>query len=332
IDYGQITFSGQHWHATNSCFSCTQCKKPLLGCSFTSRHGQVFCSIMCSQVEEPAGSDSSDSAFQSTQSQESSCIFSLGEDPAANNGSPSQNRLCNQTTQTLSGDNIDCVLQHVDVLSIEDRATDSKDHPVPEFMMPCKSPVKLPHWQTELLEKDTEPRSKVKKPEVWASENDSLTKDKGCELEILTYSQEPSKRNDHSAPLCNFNWLKGGLENAMKVIDNTSITNNRHEVWPVEDQRMKKTVATETLALDQSLAFKHRLDVYCIEQEGQPVGVLDSPTEPSWNKQNQWQDIHVSSEHPAQDQEASPQSLTDQMTEQRIGRSQQDSLAMIQIA
>ncbi|XP_048409211.1 prickle-like protein 1 [Stegostoma tigrinum] len=332
IDYGQITFSGQHWHATNSCFSCTQCKKPLLGCSFTSRHGQVFCSIMCSQVEEPAGSDSSDSAFQSTQSQESSCVFSLGEDPAANNASPSQNWLCNQTTQRLSGDNVDCVLQRVDVLSIEDRATDSEDHLVPEFMMPCKSPVKLPNWQTELLEKDTELRSEIKTPEVWASENDNLTKDKGCELEIVTYSQEPSKRNDHSAPLCNFNWLKGGLENAMKVIDNTSITNNGHEVWPVEDQRIKKTVAAETLALDQSLAFKHRLDMYCIEQEGQPLGVLDSPTESSWNKQNQWQDIHVSSEHPAQDQEASPQSLTDQMTEQRIGRSQQDSLAMIQTA
>ncbi|XP_043572475.1 prickle-like protein 1 [Chiloscyllium plagiosum] len=330
IDYGQITFSGQHWHATSSCFSCTQCKKPLLGCSFTSRHGQVFCSIMCSQLEEPTGSDSSDSAFQSTQSQESNCIFSLGEDPVANNASPLQNRHCNQTTETLPRDNVDCILQHVNILSIKDRATDSKDHPTSEFKKQCKSSIKIPHWQGEVLETDTEPQNEVKMPEVWASENDNLTKDKGCKIEILTYSQEPSKRSDHSAPLCNFNWLKGGLENAMKVIDNTSLTSNGHEFQPVEDQRMKKTVATETLVLDQSLAFKHRLDMCCIDQEEQPGDVLDSPTKSSWNKQNQWLGTQIGSDHPAQDQQALPQG--DQVTEQRTGRSRQDSLAMIQAA
>ncbi|XP_078402434.1 prickle-like protein 1 [Cetorhinus maximus] len=337
IDYGQITFSGQHWHATNSCFSCTQCKKPLLGCTFTSWHGQVFCSITCSQVEEPGGSDSSDSAFQSTQSQESSCAFSLGEDPSASNTSPPQNRHYSQTIETLPVDNTDCILQHVDILSIKDQATDSEDNHVSELKKQCKSSVKLQHWQTdyELLEKDAEPQNEARRLEAWASENDNLTNEKDCKVEILTYGPESDKRDDNSATLCNFNWLKGGLENAMKVIDNTSLSNG-HEVWPVEDQTMMKTMAMEPLALDQGLAFKHQLDKYCVQQGGQLGDVSDSPTKSFWNKQNQWLDVQVGSECAAQDQqtwlETSPQNLRDKMTEQKVGRSHQGSSATIQIS
>ncbi|XP_067913437.1 prickle-like protein 1 isoform X2 [Heterodontus francisci] len=341
IDYGQITFSGQHWHATNSCFSCTQCKKPLLGCTFTSRHGQVFCSVTCSQVEEPGGSDSSDSAFQSTQSQESSYIFSLGEDPMANsasNCSSPQNQHYSQSTETVPVDNTDCILQHVDILSIKDQAPDSQDDLVSELERQCKSSVELQHWQTEyeLSKKEAEPQNEARRPEAWASENDHLITEKGCKVEILTHNQDSDKRKDHSATLCNFHWLKGGLENAMKVIDHTSPSSNGHEVWPVEDQKMVKPVATESLAFDQSLAFKHQLDMYCIQQEGQLGNVSESVTKSFWSKRNQWLDVQVGSENPAQDQQAwlenSPQSLRDKMTEQKIVRSQQDSLATIQIA
>ncbi|XP_078098295.1 prickle-like protein 1 isoform X2 [Mustelus asterias] len=331
IDCGQITFSGQHWHATNSCFSCTQCKKPLLGCAFSSRHGQVFCSIACSQVEEPAASDSSDSAFQSTQSQESGCAFGLGEDSAADTATPPQNRHSSQTADTLSVDNTDCILQHVDILSIKDPAADDEDNLVSELQQQCKSSVKLQDRQADYqsLEKDTKPRSEARRPEAWASDNNLNN------VEILTCSQESDKRNDHSAASCNFNWLKGGLENAMKVIDNTSLSNG-HEVWPVEDRMMMKTMAMEPLALDQGLAFKHQLDMYCIQQGGQLRDRPDSPTKSFWNKQNRWLDGQVGSEHPAQDQqtwlEASPQSLRDKMTEQNVGRNQEDSSAAIHIA
>uniref|UniRef100_UPI00398F5E88 prickle-like protein 1 n=1 Tax=Pristiophorus japonicus TaxID=55135 RepID=UPI00398F5E88 len=340
IDYGQITFSGQHWHATSSCFSCAQCKKPLLGCTFTSRHGQVFCSITCSQVEEPVGSDSSDSAFQSTQSQESSCIFSLGEDPGVNNASSSsspQNLHYSQTTEALPVDDTDCILQHVDSLSIKDQTPGSKDDLVLELKKRCKSSVKLQHWQMEyeLLKKGPEPQNEARRTEAWPSEGGHLKKEKGLKVEILTSNQESGQRNDHSATLCNFNWLKGGLENAMKVID-PSLSSNGHEVWPVEGQRMENTVATESLALDQSLAFKHQLDIYCIQQGGQLGDVRDSSTQSFRGKRNQWLDVQVGSENPTQDQKAwsenSPQRLRDKMTEQKIGRSQQDSLATVQIA
>ncbi|XP_067863680.1 prickle-like protein 1 [Heptranchias perlo] len=341
IDYGQITFSGQHWHATSSCFCCAQCKKPLLGCTFTSRHGQVFCSVTCSHMEEPVGSDSSDSAFQSAQSQDSSCIFSLGEDPKAFNVSSSSSPQIlhhSQTTETLPVDSTDCILQHMDILSIKDQIPGSKDDLVLELKKQCKSSVKLQQQQTEyeLVKIDTEPQNGVRRPEEWLSENDHLMKEKGLKVEILTYNQESDKRNDHSDTLCNFNWLKGGLENAMKVIDHNSPNSNGHEIWPVEDQRMEKTEATESLALDQSLAFKHQLDMYCIQQGGQGDG-SDSSTKSFWSKRNQWLDVQAGSENPAQDQqpirlENSPQRLRDKTREQKIGRSQQDSLATVPTA
>lgn len=68
IDQGQMTYDGQHWHATEGCFCCARCKHSLLGQPFLPKQGQIFCSRSCSLGEEPNGSDSSDSAFQSARS------------------------------------------------------------------------------------------------------------------------------------------------------------------------------------------------------------------------------------------------------------------------
>ncbi|CAN9512547.1 unnamed protein product [Ophioblennius macclurei] len=68
IDQGQMTYDGQHWHATEGCFCCARCKRSLLGRPFLPKQGQIFCSRSCSLGEEPNGSDSSDSAFQSARS------------------------------------------------------------------------------------------------------------------------------------------------------------------------------------------------------------------------------------------------------------------------
>lgn len=65
IDQGQMTYDGQHWHATEDCFCCARCKKSLLGRPFLPKQGQIFCSRACSVNEDANGSDSSDSAFQS---------------------------------------------------------------------------------------------------------------------------------------------------------------------------------------------------------------------------------------------------------------------------
>lgn len=70
IDQGQMTYDGQHWHATETCFSCARCKKSLLGRPFLPKQGQIFCSRACSLGEDQNGSDSADSAFQSARSRE----------------------------------------------------------------------------------------------------------------------------------------------------------------------------------------------------------------------------------------------------------------------
>ena len=46
-----MTHEGQHWHATDDCFSCHLCHKSLLGHPFLPRRGLIYCSIACSKGE-----------------------------------------------------------------------------------------------------------------------------------------------------------------------------------------------------------------------------------------------------------------------------------------
>ncbi|XP_054835211.1 prickle-like protein 4 [Eublepharis macularius] len=75
VDSEQATLQGQHWHAKGSCFCCSLCQKALLGQLISTRHGLLFCSEACSLEKEAVlsstGSDSSDSAFISAPSPDS---------------------------------------------------------------------------------------------------------------------------------------------------------------------------------------------------------------------------------------------------------------------
>ncbi|KAM4618659.1 prickle-like protein 1a isoform 2-T4 [Polymixia lowei] len=79
VDHAQMTYDGLHWHATESCFSCAQCKSSLLGCPFLPRQGRIYCSKACSLGEDVHASDSSDSAFQSARSRESRRSVRMGK-------------------------------------------------------------------------------------------------------------------------------------------------------------------------------------------------------------------------------------------------------------
>ncbi|XP_074125665.1 prickle-like protein 1 [Sminthopsis crassicaudata] len=79
VDHAQMTYNGQHWHATEACFSCAQCKIPLLGCPFLPKQGQIYCSKTCSLGEDIHASDSSDSAFQSARSRDSRRSIRVGK-------------------------------------------------------------------------------------------------------------------------------------------------------------------------------------------------------------------------------------------------------------
>ena len=56
---GQMTHEGQHWHATDDCFSCHSCRKSLLGHPFLPRRGLIYCSIACSKGESSSKQNSS---------------------------------------------------------------------------------------------------------------------------------------------------------------------------------------------------------------------------------------------------------------------------------
>ncbi|XP_053102160.1 prickle-like protein 4 isoform X2 [Hemicordylus capensis] len=75
VDSEQATLQGQHWHAKAACFCCSLCQKALLGQLVTIHNGRLFCSEVCSLEKESAlsstGSDSSDSAFISAPSPDS---------------------------------------------------------------------------------------------------------------------------------------------------------------------------------------------------------------------------------------------------------------------
>ncbi|CAB1346290.1 unnamed protein product, partial [Coregonus sp. 'balchen'] len=71
VDHAQMTYEGVHWHATDTCFCCAQCKSSLLGCPFLPKQGRIYCSKACSLGEDVYASDSSDSVFQSAHSRES---------------------------------------------------------------------------------------------------------------------------------------------------------------------------------------------------------------------------------------------------------------------
>lgn len=79
VDHAQMTYDGQHWHATESCFCCAQCKVSLLGCPFLPKKGRIYCSKTCSLGEDMHASDSSDSAFQSARSRESRRSVRMGK-------------------------------------------------------------------------------------------------------------------------------------------------------------------------------------------------------------------------------------------------------------
>ncbi|XP_077328681.1 prickle-like protein 1 [Lithobates pipiens] len=79
VDHAQMTYDGQHWHATEGCFCCAQCKVSLLGCPFLPKKGRIYCSKTCSLGEDMHASDSSDSAFQSARSRESRRSVRMGK-------------------------------------------------------------------------------------------------------------------------------------------------------------------------------------------------------------------------------------------------------------
>ncbi|XP_042195413.1 prickle-like protein 2b isoform X1 [Callorhinchus milii] len=118
IDQGQMTYDGQHWHATEMCFCCARCKKSLLGRPFLPKQGQIFCSRACSVTEDPNGSDSSDSAFQSARSRESRRSARIGRNSSkVEDKNLKQTPILQAAMSRFSAD-VDPLSQQMDMLSL----------------------------------------------------------------------------------------------------------------------------------------------------------------------------------------------------------------------
>ncbi|MBN3300099.1 PRIC3 protein, partial [Amia calva] len=101
IDHGQMTYEGQHWHATEACFCCARCRQPLLGRPFLPKQGLIFCSRACSLGDDPDASDSCDSAFQSGHSlgsQRRAKTHSQTSTPSGTNSTPARREAANAGT------------------------------------------------------------------------------------------------------------------------------------------------------------------------------------------------------------------------------------------
>ncbi|XP_051547385.1 prickle-like protein 1 isoform X2 [Myxocyprinus asiaticus] len=116
VDHAQMTYEGVHWHATDKCFCCAQCKTSLLGCPFLPKEGRIYCSKACSLGEDVHASDSSDSAFQSARSRESRHSIRMGK-------SSHPTEQCKQTqlylatdyrTSSLCGDNTETMCHQLE--------------------------------------------------------------------------------------------------------------------------------------------------------------------------------------------------------------------------
>ncbi|XP_054551269.1 prickle-like protein 2 isoform X1 [Talpa occidentalis] len=130
IDQGQMTYDGQHWHATEACFCCAHCKKSLLGRPFLPKQGQIFCSRACSAGEDPNGSDSSDSAFQNARAKESRRSAKIGK-----NKGKTEEPMLNQHSQLqlssnrLSAD-VDPLSMQMDLLSLSSQTPSLNRDPI----------------------------------------------------------------------------------------------------------------------------------------------------------------------------------------------------------
>ncbi|EDV24512.1 uncharacterized protein TRIADDRAFT_26089, partial [Trichoplax adhaerens] len=47
LNDGHMAHNDMHWHASDDCFSCSECNQSLLGKTFLPKHGKLYCSVAC---------------------------------------------------------------------------------------------------------------------------------------------------------------------------------------------------------------------------------------------------------------------------------------------
>ena len=129
-----MTHEGQHWHATDDCFSCHSCCKSLLGHPFLPRRGLIYCSIACSKGESSTSKSGS----------------------GKNSSSKLSNNVCEQSmssgNSSVKNDNNHVVYDNVIIQN-----SSKQNHLQPQTAFSCSSPVtstnlgKLPSFKNNYV-------------------------------------------------------------------------------------------------------------------------------------------------------------------------------------
>ncbi|XP_073429342.1 prickle-like protein 1 [Dendrobates tinctorius] len=192
VDHAQMTYDGQHWHATECCFSCAQCKVSLLGCPFLPKKGRIYCSKTCSLGEDVHASDSSDSAFQSARSRESRRSVRMGKSSRSADQCRQSLLLSpalNYKFPGLSGNADDTLSRKIDDLSLSRQGAGFDDNDFWKGRDEQETPEDHEEWaehddyMTQLLIKFGEkglfqqPAEDHRSGESWISENVKICSD-----------------------------------------------------------------------------------------------------------------------------------------------------------
>ncbi|XP_051949859.1 prickle-like protein 2 [Xyrauchen texanus] len=150
IDQGQMAYEGQHWHATEECFSCACCHQSLLGRPFLPKQGLIYCSRLCSQGDKPELSDSSDSAFQSARSRQSQRSARIGKDCTKGKSDGVRQSLSGPTPSTGDRLSVDAepLAVQMDLLCVSSPAPSRTPHRTPT-RTPSRTPSRSPSLNRE---------------------------------------------------------------------------------------------------------------------------------------------------------------------------------------
>uniref|UniRef100_A0A3B5A1X2 Prickle-like protein 2 n=1 Tax=Stegastes partitus TaxID=144197 RepID=A0A3B5A1X2_9TELE len=217
IDQGQMTYDGQHWHATEECFCCARCKRSLLGRPFLPKQGQIFCSRSCSAGQ----SDSSDSAFQSARSRESRHSTKVGKKERRN---AEQERRSSETRQSAPPPMPDRLSAEIDPLSVQmDRLSLSSSQ------TPSRTPNRTP---------SRTPSRAPSLNQVWMSRDDPFIP---ASYEGPQRDPSPSPTPIHLLGQCNARQGYNPNANAHPPAQTPANQGKRPDSWGKEQGNAKRT-------------------------------------------------------------------------------------------
>ena len=176
VDQGQMSHDGQHWHATDQCFSCSTCRCSLLGRPFLPRRGSIYCSIACSKGEPPTPTDSSVPSLRPQKQ-------NMQQSPSSNRASDNEDSILPALSPPISR-TLSTPVQH----QLQVKTLPSVDVVNSNFSSPCLS-VKFEQGDIKFLSQQS-PVSRKEHDQYSLTSQTSSTCNKGLDRMLLERNVE----------------------------------------------------------------------------------------------------------------------------------------------